>query len=94
MRRLTLTALLGLILMNQAQAGHRSSRIAPLSAGSMPPISGGWGQSNYYGTGGLRYGHPANRIYGSTPPLNGWVIYTDAWGRQSYQWGSSGCGCR
>lgn len=92
---LTLTSLLGL-LTTTASAGHRHSGngLAHWSAGSMPPISGNWGQSNYYGAGGLEYGHPRNRIYGSTPPLSGWVLYQDSWGRQFYQWGPLQNGCR
>lgn len=87
MRTILLLTTLLLLFPTTSDAGHRSSGLAPWASGSMPPISGGWGQSNYYGAGGLRYGHPSNRVYGSTPPLYGWVLYQDAWGNLYWQWG-------
>lgn len=83
------TALLA-IMATSALAGGRSPGLASWSAGSMPPLQG-FGRGNYYGAGGLQYGHRSNRVYGSTPPLYGWVLVVDAWGNTYYQWQQVGC---
>ncbi len=93
-RLLCLVALLLAFMASAAFAGGRhGSGLASWSAGSMPPLQG-FGSGNYYGAGGLQYGHRSNRIYGSTPSLYGWVLVSDGWGNTYYNWQPTNNVCR